>query len=39
MSDILLELPSHLRDRLVGALAPGLLGPSPTPVSLRFGGE
>jgi hypothetical protein len=35
MSDILLDLPSHLRDRLVSALECGLLGPSPTLASLR----
>jgi len=35
MSDILLDLPSHLRDRLVSALESGLLGPSPTLASLR----
>lgn len=35
MSDILLDLPSHLRDRLVSALESGLLGPFPTPASLR----
>jgi phosphatidylserine/phosphatidylglycerophosphate/cardiolipin synthase-like enzyme len=35
MSDILLDLPSHLRDRLVSALECGLLGPSPTLVSMR----
>src|ERR1022692_2567624 len=35
MSDILLGLPSHLRDRLVSALESGLLGPSPTLASLR----
>ena len=35
MSDALLDLPSHLRDRLVSALESGLLGPSPTPASLR----
>jgi len=35
MSDVLLDLPSHLRDRLVGALESGLLGPSPTLASLR----
>ena len=34
MSDVLLDLPSHLRDRLVNALESGLLGPSPTPSSL-----
>jgi phosphatidylserine/phosphatidylglycerophosphate/cardiolipin synthase-like enzyme len=28
MSDVLLDLPSHLRDRLVSALESGLLGPS-----------
>jgi hypothetical protein len=35
MSDVLLDLPSHVRDRLVGALESGLLGPSPTLASLR----
>ena len=35
MSEILLDLPSHLRDRLVSALDSGLLGPSPTVASLR----
>ena len=35
MSDILLGLPSHLRDRLVSTLESGLLGPSPTLASLR----
>ena len=35
MSDVLLDLPSHLRDRLVSALESGLLGPSPTLASLR----
>ena len=35
MSDVLLDLPSHLRDRLVSALESGLLGSSPTPASLR----
>ena len=35
MSDALLDLPSHLRDRLASALESGLLGPSPTLVSLR----
>ena len=35
MSDLLINLPSHLRDRLVGALESGLLGPSPTMASLR----
>jgi phosphatidylserine/phosphatidylglycerophosphate/cardiolipin synthase-like enzyme len=35
MSDALLDLPSHLRDRLVSALESGLLGPSPTLASLR----
>ena len=33
--DILIDLPSHLRDRLVSALESGLLGPSPTLASLR----
>jgi hypothetical protein len=35
MSDVLLDLPSHLRDRLVSALESGLLGPAPTLASLR----
>ena len=35
MSDILLDLPSNIRDRLVSALESGLLGPSPTLASLR----
>jgi len=35
MSDILLDLPSHLRNRLSSALESGLLGPSPTLASLR----
>lgn len=35
MSVILLDLPSHLRDRVVSALESGLLGLSPTPTSLR----
>ncbi len=35
MSDVLLDLPSHLRDRLVSALESGLLGPSPTLAALR----
>ena len=35
MSDVLLDLPSHLRERLVSALESGLLGPSPTLASLR----
>jgi hypothetical protein len=35
MSDVLLDLPSHLRDRLVSGLESGLLGPSPTLASLR----
>jgi phosphatidylserine/phosphatidylglycerophosphate/cardiolipin synthase-like enzyme len=35
MTDVLLDLPSHLRDRLVNALESGLLGPSPTLASLR----
>jgi phosphatidylserine/phosphatidylglycerophosphate/cardiolipin synthase-like enzyme len=35
MSDFLIDLPSHLRDRLVGALESGLLGLSPTMASLR----
>ena len=35
MSDALLDLPSHLRDRLACALESGLLGPSPTLVSFR----
>ena len=35
MNDVLLDLPSHLRDRLVSALDSGLLSPSPTLASLR----
>ena len=35
MSELLIDLPSHLRDRLAGALDSGLLGPSPTLASLR----
>lgn len=35
MSDALLNLPSHLRARLVSALESGLLGSSPTVASLR----
>lgn len=35
MNDALLDLPSHVRDRLVGALDSGLLGESPTSMSLR----
>jgi len=35
MSDALLDLPSHLRDRLVSGLESGLLSPSPTLASLR----
>jgi cardiolipin synthase len=35
MSDLLIDLPSHLRDRLVRALESGLLGSSPTMASLR----
>jgi phosphatidylserine/phosphatidylglycerophosphate/cardiolipin synthase-like enzyme len=35
MIDHLLDLPSHLRDRLVSALESGLLGPSPNAASLR----
>jgi hypothetical protein len=35
MTDVLLDLPSHLRDRLAGALESGLLGPSPSPASLQ----
>jgi hypothetical protein len=38
MSDVLLDLPSHLHDRLVSALESGLLGPSPTLASLGAGG-
>jgi phosphatidylserine/phosphatidylglycerophosphate/cardiolipin synthase-like enzyme len=34
MIDALLDLPSHLRERLASALESGLLGPSPTPTSL-----
>jgi len=32
--DALLDLPSHLRERLASALESGLLGPSPTPTTL-----
>jgi phosphatidylserine/phosphatidylglycerophosphate/cardiolipin synthase-like enzyme len=35
MSDFLLDLPSHLRDRLVNALDAGLLSPSPTLASIQ----
>jgi cardiolipin synthase len=35
MNDAFLDLPSHVRDRLVGALDSGLLGTSPTGMSLR----
>ncbi len=35
MTDVLLDLPSHLRDRLAGALESGLLGPSPSAASLQ----
>lgn len=35
MIDALLDLPSHLRERLASALESGLLGPSPTPTALR----
>jgi phosphatidylserine/phosphatidylglycerophosphate/cardiolipin synthase-like enzyme len=35
MIDALLDLPSHLRDRLASALESGLLGPSPTAASLQ----
>jgi phosphatidylserine/phosphatidylglycerophosphate/cardiolipin synthase-like enzyme len=35
MIDVLLDLPSHLRDRLVSALESGLLSPSPSAASLR----
>ena len=35
MIDVLLDLPSHIRDRLVSALESGLLGPSPTLASIR----
>jgi phosphatidylserine/phosphatidylglycerophosphate/cardiolipin synthase-like enzyme len=35
MIDALLDLPSHLRDRLESALESGLLGPSPSTASLR----
>jgi len=34
MSDVLLDLPSHLRDRLASALYSGQLGPSPSVVSV-----
>jgi phosphatidylserine/phosphatidylglycerophosphate/cardiolipin synthase-like enzyme len=33
--DALLDLPSHLCERLASALKSGLLGPSPTPTTLR----
>ena len=33
--DALLDLPSHLRERLASALESGLLGPSPTTTALR----
>jgi cardiolipin synthase len=33
--DTLLDLPSHLCERLASALESGLLGPSPTPTTLR----
>jgi hypothetical protein len=33
--DALLDLPSHLRERLASALESGLLSPSPTPASFR----
>jgi phosphatidylserine/phosphatidylglycerophosphate/cardiolipin synthase-like enzyme len=35
MIDALLDLPSHLRDRLASALESGLLGPAPTVTSLQ----
>jgi phosphatidylserine/phosphatidylglycerophosphate/cardiolipin synthase-like enzyme len=35
MIDALLDLPSHLRDRLASALESGLLGPSPSAASLQ----
>jgi len=35
MNDVLFDLPSHLRDRLVNALESGLVGPTLTPASLR----
>jgi phosphatidylserine/phosphatidylglycerophosphate/cardiolipin synthase-like enzyme len=35
MRDLLIDLPSHLRDRLVSALESGLLGQCPTVASLR----
>jgi hypothetical protein len=35
MIDALLDLPSHLRERLASAVDSGLLGPSPTLASLR----
>lgn len=35
MNNAFLDLPSHVRDRLVGALDSGLLGTSPTAMSLR----
>jgi hypothetical protein len=34
VSDALLDLPSHLRERLASGLESGLLGPSPTPTAL-----
>ena len=35
MTDVLLDLPSHLRDRLASALDSSLLGPSPSMASLQ----
>jgi phosphatidylserine/phosphatidylglycerophosphate/cardiolipin synthase-like enzyme len=35
MIEALLDLPSHLRERLASALESGFLSPSPTPASLR----
>ena len=35
MTDVLLDLPSHLRERLASALESGQLGPSPAVASLR----
>jgi phosphatidylserine/phosphatidylglycerophosphate/cardiolipin synthase-like enzyme len=35
MSDVLLDIPSHLRDRLASALDSGVLGTSPSIASLR----
>jgi hypothetical protein len=35
VTDVLLDLPSHLRDRLASALESGVLGNSPSAVSLK----